>query len=242
MSELYLRLVDQSESESEDPNDSSAKRLRFQGIDSYVRYLAHVLNLIVTDILASLKSGNRASAEHACDLMNSSQDIGSHSALSRLRIMALWISRTPQRKQQWKILCRANNLKAKMIEYDVDTRWNSTYRMIRDALEAKQQIRMEQNQTCFPQFTADYWLLLRQIATVLAKFEKFTLTISKREPQISLAIPIYYELQDMLDDAASRQGEFSGLDLDIAQAVSAGLKKYNKIIISWTRRTRFTLP
>ncbi|KAK9428118.1 hypothetical protein V1505DRAFT_231285, partial [Lipomyces doorenjongii] len=113
-----------------------------------------------------------------------------------------------------------------MIEYDVDTRWNFTYRMIRDALEAKQQIRnwMEHNQTYFPQFTADDWLLLRQIATVLAKFEEFTLTVSKREPQISLAIPIYYELQDMLDDAASRQGEFSGLDLDIAQAVSAGQK------------------
>ncbi|KAK9426941.1 hypothetical protein V1505DRAFT_389239 [Lipomyces doorenjongii] len=140
--------------------------------------------------------------------------------------MALWISRTPQRKQQWKILCQANKLKAKMIEYDVDTRWNSTYRMIRDALEAKQQIRnwMEHNQTYFPQFTADDWLLLQQIATVLAKFEEFTLTVSKREPQISLAIPMYYELQDMLDDAASRQGEFSGLDLDIAQAVSAGLK------------------
>ncbi|KAK9234406.1 hypothetical protein V1525DRAFT_391473 [Lipomyces kononenkoae] len=86
--------------------------------------------------------------------------------------MALWIARTPKRKQQWKILCQANNLKAKLIEYDVDTRWNSTYRMIRDALEAKQQIRnwTEHNKSYFPPFTTHDWNRLQQIATVLAKF------------------------------------------------------------------------
>ncbi|ODQ71860.1 hypothetical protein LIPSTDRAFT_338167 [Lipomyces starkeyi NRRL Y-11557] len=73
--------------------------------------------------------------------MQVNKEIESQSALSRLRIMALWIARTPQRKQQWKIICKANGLKEKFIEYDVDTRWNSTHRMLRDALEAKQQIR-----------------------------------------------------------------------------------------------------
>ncbi|KAK9427740.1 hypothetical protein V1505DRAFT_403484, partial [Lipomyces doorenjongii] len=114
---------------------------------------------------------------------------------------------TPQRKQQWKIICKANGLREKFIEYDVDTRWNSTHRMIRDALEAKQQIRKWiDHQHYLPPFSTQDWDRLQQIDTVL---KKLTLTVFKREPQISLAIPIYYELQDMLNDAASMEGEFS---------------------------------
>lgn len=52
--------------------------------------------------------------------------------------------------------------------------------------------------------------------------------VSRRKSQISLAIPIYYELNDMLEDAASAQGDFSGLSSDITSAISAGMKKYKK--------------
>ncbi|KAL4888273.1 hypothetical protein BDV59DRAFT_188889 [Aspergillus ambiguus] len=48
------------------------------------------------------------------------------------------------------------------------------------------------------------------------------------QPQISLAIPIYYELHDILSDASAREGEFSGLRPDIASAVSRGLNKFKK--------------
>ena len=60
------------------------------------------------------------------------------------------------------------------------------------------------------------------------KFEEFTLTVSKCQPQISLAIPIYYKLHDILNDASSREGEFSGLSPGIASAVSSGLNKFKK--------------
>jgi hypothetical protein len=227
MSELYLNLTEIFS--SADASKQSTANLRFQGVDSYIRCLAHVLNLIVSDILSALKAGDHKTATAACDLMQDNKDIGPHSALARLRIMALWIARTPQRKQQWKFLCQSNKLKDKFIEYDVDTRWNSTHRMLRDALAAKQQIRKWINhQTYLPPFTADDWVRLQQIETVLSKFEEFTLTVSKRQPQISLAIPIYYELQDMLHDAIAMEGEFSGFDPDIASAVLAGMDKYKK--------------
>jgi hypothetical protein len=227
VSDLYLL----QEQLLTDDTTGRPEEFRFQGTDSYVRCLAHVLNLIVSDILSALRSGDRKSAVDACDLLQTNQnlDIDSHSALSRLRIMALWIARTPQRKEQWKVMCKANGLKSKFIEYDVDTRWNSTHRMLRDAIEAKQQIRRwVAQQQYLPPFSAQDWHRLQQVETILQKFEEFTFTVSKREPQISLAIPIYYELHDMLNDAASMEGEFSELDVDIAHAVKAGLKKYQK--------------
>jgi hypothetical protein len=63
---------------------------------------------------------------------------------------------------------------------------------------------------------------------VLLKFNDFTLFVSKKRPQISLAVPIYYALHDLLDNAAERKGEFVGLDHDIALAVQEGIKKYDK--------------
>jgi hypothetical protein len=101
--------------------------------------------------------------------------------------------------------------------------------MIQDALQAKAQIKKWiEHQNQFLPFTPDDWLQLQQIEMILSKFDEFTHLVSRRQSQISLAIPIYYELHDMLEDAASAQGDFLGLSSDIALAVSAGTKKYKK--------------
>jgi hypothetical protein len=120
-------------------------------------------------------------------------------------------------------------LKDKFIEYDVETRWNSTHRMIQDALQSKVQVKKWiEHQNQFPPFSPDDWSQLQQIEMILSKFDEFTQLVSRRQSQISLAIPIYYELHDMLEDAASAQGDFLGLSSDAASAVSAGIKKYKK--------------
>ncbi len=61
--------------------------------------------------------------------------------------------------------------------------------MLQDGLKAKSQIKKWiECQTSFPAFTAEDWAHLEQIASVLAKFEEFTLVVSKQRPQISLVI------------------------------------------------------
>jgi hypothetical protein len=93
------------------------------------------------DILLALKSGNTEEATSVCN----SLDKGEHQSLefqaieplAKLRVLALWIQRSPQRRQSWNDTCNRMNLSNKFIEYDVDTRWNSTFRMLGDALKAR---------------------------------------------------------------------------------------------------------
>ena len=47
--------------------------------------------------------------------------------------------------------------------------------------------------------------------------------MSTSRPQISLTVPIYYALQDLLEDTA-----LVGYDDDIANAMRVGMKKYQK--------------
>ena len=55
-----------------------------------------------------------------------------------------------------------------------------------------------------PQFTDQDWGFLGQIAKVLRRFHEHILYISQSAPQISYAVPIYYDLHDLMHDAASR--------------------------------------
>jgi len=74
---------------------------RFHSQASYIRCLAYVLNRIVKKLLEILKSGNRISAELAIKQIENRQYLNTtDSALARLRVLALWISGTPERKSQ----------------------------------------------------------------------------------------------------------------------------------------------
>lgn len=121
---LYLRLTNRL-----DPmKELNSKPLRFQGINSLVRCLAHVVNLIVQQFLASLRTGDVHTADSICTNLHqknsalNSLEEGSASAVIRIRILVLWIMRSPQRRQRWRNVCGDNGLPARFIEYDVETR------------------------------------------------------------------------------------------------------------------------
>jgi hypothetical protein len=69
-------------------------------------------------------------AHAACNSLQSGNPVTAQIALGRLRILTLWIGRYPQRRQKWKEVCKIIDLPDKFIEYDVDARRNSTYRML----------------------------------------------------------------------------------------------------------------
>lgn len=92
-SELYFNLSEKYTLNNS--NSLSDGCLRFQGINSYIRCVAHILNLIVKDMFIAMKCGDFRSAMEVCDLLQENKKTGRHSALAQLWIMVLWISRTP---------------------------------------------------------------------------------------------------------------------------------------------------
>jgi hypothetical protein len=67
----------------------------------------------------------------------------------------------------------------------------------------------------------------------LSKFNKFTLFISERKPQISLTISIYCKLHDLLGEVSEQKGRFINLSNDISLAVKEGIKKYQKYLYGY---------
>ena len=77
--------------------------------------------------------------------------------------------------------------------------------MVEAGIKAKRQIsRWISSQSEMPQFTDQDWGFLGQITKVLRRFHEHILYISQSAPQISYAVPIYYDLYDLMHDAASR--------------------------------------
>ena len=126
-----------------DELENNREVMRFTGLKSYVCCLAHILNLIVKDILTSLKAGENSTASLACDDLQAGIALtsGAYSIIEKIWVLALWVGKNPQQRQMWRKVCRMHELSAKMIEYDVTNRWNYTYRMLKDAVTAERQMK-----------------------------------------------------------------------------------------------------
>ncbi|OJZ88799.1 hypothetical protein ASPFODRAFT_103956, partial [Aspergillus luchuensis CBS 106.47] len=178
--------------------------MRFRGRQSFIPCLAHILNLICRDVLASLRAGSAREAKAILD------DMAIHSraaafnslhstkgAIMKVRLLTLWIARSPQRRQDWKEVSPG-----KQVSYDVDTRWNSTYIMIQDALRLQTQLgqftRIHPEVQAL-QLTVDKWSTLQQVAKILKPFWDHT-----------------------------NSGDFEDVSVEIRDAVEGGIRKMNK--------------
>ena len=79
-----------------------------------------------------------------------------------------------------------------------------------------------------PSFNNTDWNQLRQIRTILAEFDRYTLKLSTDIPQISQSLVIYYQLFDLLQVVQDKEGKFRDFDVDIANAAKGAMKKYDK--------------
>ncbi|KAJ5593543.1 hypothetical protein N7537_010447 [Penicillium hordei] len=191
--------------------------IRFRSRESFIHCLTHMLNLICKDVLASLRAGSAREVKAILDDMaiRTSLEFNSlHSAkgaIMKIRLLTLWIARSPQRRQDWKE--------------------NSTYIMIQDALrlqtELGQYVRIHPELQAL-QLTDDDWSTLQQVAKILKPFWDHTNSVSKACPTIVESLPIYWSLDNLLNDVRNAEGDFEDVNIEIRDAVERGIRKMNR--------------
>jgi len=117
-----------------------------------------------------------------------SQD-NARGAVAKVRILILWVLRHSQRQQDW-----AKVSPNKKVEYDVETRWNSTHDMIQAFLKLRKE---------WDKFIADHpqlealaisdheYILLAQIVKVLNPFKVHTSLMSEECATLMSSLAIY---------------------------------------------------
>jgi hypothetical protein len=109
--------------------------MRFRGRQSFIPCLAHIINLICKDVLVSLRAGSAREAKAILDdmaILISPAFSPLHStkgAIMKIRLLTLWIARSPQRRQDWKEVSPG-----KQVSYDSFNRGCQEYRMLKGPL------------------------------------------------------------------------------------------------------------
>lgn len=202
--------------------------IKFQGTHSFVRCLAHIINLLVKDILAALKCGDYEDANNVIDKIEENNQMTTISVVLKLRSLILHVRRSTLRRQNWDVLVPADQQK-RNIQLDMKVRWNSTFNMIDDALRFPREIKLY-TQQYVPElaFTNEDWELLNDLNKCLKPFKDMTDSLSASTPQILNALPVYYALHDLLHDVSEKKKGFKDINNDVTDAFKQAIEKYNK--------------
>jgi hypothetical protein len=242
---LCYHLFQRLREEYDDRPSPVRPRMRFHGKLSFIRCLAHVINLICKDVLSSLKAGSAIEAKMALDSWEKTFKSAdyvipkdtSRSAIAKVRFLNLWILRSSQREEDWAKLPRALNRKP---IYDVDTRWNSAYDMIVQYLELEAEYTdfcNSHSQVKCLLLTAEEIVSLTQLAHVLAPFKEITLRVSEAMPSIARSLELYWDLDDLMEKVTTGSGIYSELDQSVRVAFEKGKLKHMKYIRKLEKHT-----
>ncbi len=72
------------------------------------------------------------------------------------------------------------------------------------------------------------WAEIASTCYLLTKFKAITEELSKGSTLITASLPIYYELNDTLDNAKAKIGDFADVSNELSQAVAAAERKFAK--------------
>ncbi|KAK9236281.1 ribonuclease H-like domain-containing protein, partial [Lipomyces kononenkoae] len=207
------------------PNPASVpNQILFRGSASWIRCLAHSLNLVVKEVLNGL--GFRV----AQNVDNDDVEILEPSTIvSKIRRAAKSIANQPKSREAWFKLLTKFGLNSKVIPYDVSTRWNSTYYMIKAAHEMKrpyERFAAETMSSC--SLNRDEWQVVGELQEILGRFERWMLmasannTISSMWP-ILRSMDVFFRILPELDNVDG--GPYSP---NCTRALLAGKAKFEE--------------
>lgn len=94
--------------------------------------------------------------------------------VDKIRAVADHVLSSPQRRQEWERIYLTERKTNKFIELNVKTRWNSTFHMIKDAIECEQVVRKYtkgDSDALNEPLTGHDWKLLKELLGVLDIFD-----------------------------------------------------------------------
>ncbi len=94
---------------------------KFFGLESFVRCLSHIINLIVKDAMYALKVGQHKDVYRVFEDIERKRSLGSINCIMKIRTLSMFVKKSPQRQKEWLKIVPEKQHK-KYIETDVDRR------------------------------------------------------------------------------------------------------------------------
>jgi len=164
-----------------------------------VRCVAHVVNLAAQVFLRELREeGSRADSNTSCGVATQTED---DLYIVKLRYVVRWIRSSPQRSRSFMVQCKDCQVPEKETILDSRTRWNSTYEMIKRALELREPLsQLMKTVEDLPELSHEEWVLLKVAGQVLVIFEKATRWLCASDyPTLNRAVRVYNYLLNQLE-------------------------------------------
>ena len=173
-----------------------------EGAHLHVRCSAHILNILVQDGMELI-----------------------HAAIEKIRELLKSIESSPSRIQNFNSIATNKGLKAKCgIYLDIPNRWNSTFRMVREALDYKSVLSTYAEQYLEVAPNEEEWSKAEAICVFLKAFEEATNLVSAdRKPTSHKFLPLVLSIRYALNDPAWQNNEVL---VDLAAAMKVKFAKY----------------
>ena len=116
------------------------KEIKFDHKKNNIRYLAHVINLTVQEILKNIKAGDAQEEDELLELVSQEEqeDNVNVEIIPKLRLLIVKIRSSPQQKEKFARRCKFFSIQSLNVILDVKTRCNSTYLMLDRALKLRE--------------------------------------------------------------------------------------------------------
>jgi hypothetical protein len=194
--------------------------------DHRIRCFAHILNLSAKKLLSAI-TGSESQDFYDFESCDTSHEGKFSHLLNRLRYLVKKIRSSAKIRKSFHHFQEMSGFTTKLeLSRDVETRWNSTFYMIKRILELKEPLIafMESKPRVGKTFLNEYfptsseWVYLEILVNLLNVFESSTKTISSDNVGVSLIIPLYIVVFSNLEKNIEL---LKDENLDIAESLSA---------------------
>jgi hypothetical protein len=200
---------------------------------SRIRCFAHIINLAVKAFLKAL--GDEEIILDTETLESSSYTNTPSSLLKRLRFVIRKLRSSPEQRKKFLGQCELANVQQLILILDVPTRWNSTYYMIKRAIEVREGFHnwigtnpeIGKTKMASYQLEPHEWDLLQTVQSVLEKFELATKLISgTKYPTLALVMPLFIELFSYIEAQVSALSPDDPIAIALSKAHEVMSKYY----------------